>query len=828
MSHGKHFTWSYLALAVMIYCAPAWANEEFDLQALGALTPLENSETLQNFIDNNALHPGTYLSVIVIAREEVDKRNIRYVLSPDRKKLLPELTKADLRELGVKVDAVPGLRSLGDEALVTDISQYIDQASYQFDIHSHQLTIRIPHLWRDAQGMATVSEKYWDDGLPALLLGYYYSGSRDRDDKSGTSAGHYFNLSPGLNIGAWRLRNNSSYSKDTGWQTMSSWLQRDIRTLKSQFTLGETWTNGELFDSVQFTGAKLETDTSMLPYNQQGFAPTIRGIANSDARITVKQNGYTIYQTWVSPGAFEINDLNQVSAGGDLDVTVTEADGSEHTFTVASASVPVLQRAGAMKYSLAAGRYRSSSDSAYAPDFAQATLVYGLPAGLTVYGGALGANRYQAGLLGMGKDLGTWGGFSFDVTAAGAELGDRDGKSRGTSYRMQYAKNILATNTTLTLASYRYSTAGFYTFQEAIDHQAQADDNDDFYRYRRSNNRRSRIQVNLNQALADWGSIYFNAWQQDYWDLDGQERNLSAGYSTSWLGMSWSFNYSQTQTPNSDTDRQLSLNLSIPLNQWLPDTSANYSMNSAPHNTTSHQLGISGTALENHALSYALQQSYSSQNRQYNASVSGNYHASWGQLGAGYSYTQESQRLNYSLQGGVLAHPYGVTLTPSLNGAVALVHVEGGKNVKVQYGQSLYTDYFGNAVVPWISEYRRNRITVNTESAENVEIPEATRQVVPTDGAVVLAEFASHVGARALVTLIYQGKPVGFGAMVSYGSNNSAIVGDQGEVYLVGINGDTPLSVQWGTKPDQRCTGLLPEPQLAKKIMTATVQCHQG
>lgn len=63
------------------------------------------------------------------------------------------------------------------------------------------------------------------------------------------------------------------------------------------------------------TGIKLETDTSMLPDSEQGFAPVVRGIANSDAQVVIKQNGYVIYQTWVSAGPFEIKDLSQVTAG---------------------------------------------------------------------------------------------------------------------------------------------------------------------------------------------------------------------------------------------------------------------------------------------------------------------------------------------------------------------------------------------------------------------------------------------------------------------------------------------------------------------------------
>jgi outer membrane usher protein len=77
-------------------------------------TPLENTSTLTNFINDNGLLPGTYLTTIMWDRDVVDKRELSWVLSDDKQRLLPELTKADLRELGVKVDAVPDMKDLDD------------------------------------------------------------------------------------------------------------------------------------------------------------------------------------------------------------------------------------------------------------------------------------------------------------------------------------------------------------------------------------------------------------------------------------------------------------------------------------------------------------------------------------------------------------------------------------------------------------------------------------------------------------------------------------------------------------------------------------------
>ncbi|WP_157632460.1 fimbria/pilus outer membrane usher protein, partial [Bacillus cereus] len=80
-----------------------------------------------------------------------------------------------------------------------------------------------------------------------------------------------------------------------------------------------------------------------------------RGIARTNAQVIIKQNGYTIYQSYVSPGAFEITDMYPTGSSGDLDVTIKEADGSEQHQLVPFASLPVLQREGRLKYSLTSG-----------------------------------------------------------------------------------------------------------------------------------------------------------------------------------------------------------------------------------------------------------------------------------------------------------------------------------------------------------------------------------------------------------------------------------------------------------------------------------------
>ncbi|WP_273876603.1 fimbria/pilus outer membrane usher protein, partial [Serratia marcescens] len=81
-----------------------------------------------------------------------------------------------------------------------------------------------------------------------------------------------------------------------------TYAERSFRDSKNTLTIGDSSTSGDVFDSFQFRGLKLASDPSMWPDSQRGFAPTVRGIAQSNAEITIKQNGYMIYQTYVPAG----------------------------------------------------------------------------------------------------------------------------------------------------------------------------------------------------------------------------------------------------------------------------------------------------------------------------------------------------------------------------------------------------------------------------------------------------------------------------------------------------------------------------------------------
>lgn len=818
------FALSALAFAISTASGVVYADDYFNLSVLETETPLENTGAVEAYLRHNGLSPGQYLTSIVWNEDRLDKRNLTYLLSKDNSALIPQFTKAELAELGVKVDAVAALQPLDDNAPVGDISEYIPGARYDFSPDTQVLQLRIPQQFRNTRLSGETNPANWDDGIPAIWSSYYFSGSHQQTDADSSRA-NWASLDSGVNIGPWRFRNTSNWGSDTGWQSINTTLERDVKRLRSQFRAGQTSTNGELFDSVQMTGVTLETDTAMSPSGLQGFAPVVRGIANSDAKVTVKQNGYTIYQTNVSAGPFELRDLSQVTAGADLEVTVEEADGTQRSFIQASSSVPIMQREGALKYSVSAGKYRDVNHGEE-PAFGQATLIYGLPFGTTVYGGVLGASMYRAGLIGVGADLHRLGSFSLDLTQAQTAFADTRGKATGQSWRAQYAKDFPATDTTLTLASYRYSTSGFYTFQEALDQRNGGYDGNDMYSYRNAYNRRSRLQLNVSQSLNGWGSVYANAWQQNYWGMSGRERSVSLGYSSSWHGANWSVNYSLTKTPSTRDDRQFSLSLNIPLSRFLPEAWATYNLTSSKTGTATHQVGINGSLLEDNNLTYNLQQNYTRDNVGNGAYLSSRYRASMGDFSTSYSYQKNSKQWGYSAQGSVVGHSHGVTLGRSVQDAFAVVHITDGDNVKVESAQGIYTDAWGNAIVPTLTPYRRNTVTVNTHGRDDIDIQDAAVDTIPTRGAVVAADFSARAGKRALLTLTHHHGVVPFGAVLSM-EGMTAIVGEGGEVYVTGLKGTQAFTVQWGDTPEARCAGRVSVPQkMDTALLMTSVSCQ--
>ena len=147
-----------------------------------------------------------------------------------------------------------------------------------------------------------------------------------------------------------------------------------------------------------------------------------------------------------------------------------------------------------------------------------------------------------------------------------------------------------------------------------------------------------------------------------------------------------------------------------------------------------------------------------------------------------------------------------------------LIEAPGADNVTVQSSTGVKTDWRGYAVVPFATNYRKNRIGLDTTTlGEKIDLDNAVVDVVPTRGALVRASFKAHVGIRALLTLLHNSTPVPFGATVTRDDEGAGtIVGDDGQVYLSGLAPKGELQVQWGEGDNQSCRASYQVPEQAE------------
>ena len=798
--------------------------------------------------------PGIYQTDIILNGSRVDSLEMPFHTEKDengRPYLKTCLTQEMLARYGVKTEEYPALfRSLGggsdtsgERGVCADLSA-IPQATENYQFAAQQLVLGIPQVALRPLLRGIAPEVLWDDGIPAFLLNWQANAGRSEYRGYIKDVEDYFwsSLEPGINIGSWRIRNLTTWNKSSGqsgkWESLYIRAERGLNSLKSRLTLGENYTPSDIFDSVPFRGGMLSSDESMVPYNQREFAPVVRGIARTQARIEVRQNGYLIQSQTVAPGAFALTDLPVTGSGSDLQVTVRESDGTVQVFTVPFTTPAIALREGYLKYNVMAGQYRSSDDAVEDSTLGQVMGMYGLPWGLTVFGGLQGAEHYQAAALGLGWSLGKLGAVSLDtIHSRGQQKGYN--YETGNTWRIRYNKSFELTGTSFTAASYQYSSSGYHTLSDVLETYR----DDGRFAYRSTDSRTSRTTVNLSQSLGRWGYLGLNGSRDEYRDRPHQDY-IGASYGASWNRMSLSVNWSRNHSTRgyygskSRMEDSISIWMSIPLESWLGRSDNNISataqMQRSTEQNTRYELGLNGRAFDRRLFWEVHEQmvsgsEYNTDTSRLNLRWSGTY----GELAGMYSYSSNMRQINAGMSGSMVAHGEGVTFGQRAGDTVTLVAAPGVSGASVGDWPGVRTDFRGYALAGYASPYQENVITLDpTTFPEDAEVPQTDSRVVPTKGAVVRAGFRTRVGGRALVSLTRQdGSSLPFGAIVTLEgkpgetSGSAGVVDDKGRVYLSGLPETGKLKAQWGENSICHADYRLPEEKGPAGIFLTRTVC---
>jgi len=778
---------------------------------------------LSQFSRGGFIMPGSYSMMVRLNKSDLPEQPVPFYAPDDdpngsRACLSPSL----VEQLGIK-DEMRSKLSWWHQG------ECLDEASLpgmeaRGDLATSALYLSIPQAYLDYVSDDWDPPARWDEGIPGVLLDYNLNAQTQRQlQYGGQSYGLSGNGTAGANLGAWRLR--ADWQANVHHQTGSGqptdkrldWSRyyafRALPALRSKLTVGEDYLDSGLFDSFRFGGLSLRSDDTMLPPNLRGYAPEVVGVAKSNAKVTISQQGRVLYETQVAAGPFRIQDLND-AVSGDLDVKVEEQDGSVQEFKMSTASIPYLTRPGSLRYKLAAGKPSDFDHRYRGPLFGTGEFSWGVSNGWSLYGGALLGGDYNALALGIGRDLMMLGALSLDVTQSRARLPYNGETLSGGSYRLSYSKTFDELDSQVTFAGYRFSEQNFMSMSEFLDAREYG---------RRFGNSKEMYTITYNQQLRDLGlSAYLNYSHQTYWDRPANDRyslTLSRYFDLgSMKNMSLSLSAYRNRY-NERNDDGAYLSLSVP---WGNGATLSYNT-TVNRDDNSHRVGYYDRLDDrsNYQISAGGSRS--------GASLSGYYSrdGDLARINANASYQQDRySAFGLSAQGGMTLTAEGGALHRSnmAGGTRLLLDTEGVAGVPVRgYGSAAATNRWGKAVVTDVNSYYRNRASIDLDKlGENAEATTSVVQATLTEGAIGYRKFAVIAGEKAMAVIkLADGSEPPFGATVlNARKQETGIVNDGGSVYLSGINAGERMTVRWGGAA--QCEVQMPTP-LPQEMMATNL-----
>ncbi len=800
------------ALLLSLAGAPVYAVD-FNTDVLDAAD--RQNIDFSRFSQAGYIMPGQYQMEIMVNDQGISPSAfpVTFLEPPvsgqDGKKLLPQacLTPEMVSRMGLTVASQEKV-TYWNNGQCADLSQ-LPGVEIRPNPAEGMLYINMPQAWLEYSDASWLPPSRWDNGIPGLLFDYNINGTVSKPHKGKQTQSVGYNGTAGVNFGAWRFRadyqGNLNHTTGSGQGTDSQftwsrfYMYRAIPRWRANLTLGENYINSEIFSSWRYIGASLESDDRMLPPKLRGYAPQVSGVADTNARVVISQQGRILYDSTVPAGPFTIQDLDS-SVRGRLDVEVIEQNGQKKTFQVNTAYVPYLTRPGQIRYKLISGRSRSYEHATEGPLFIAGEASWGISNKWSLYGGGIVAGDYNALAVGIGRDLSQFGTLSADVTQSVARI-PREETKQGKSWSLRYSKRFDDVDADIQFAGYRFSERNYMTMQQYLDAR---------YRHDFTGREKEQYDISLNKSLEDGKtSVSLQYSHQTYWDQRTSNyytlslnryfdafglKNISAGVSAS-----RSRYYQKGSNSGGTYNDSVYLRLSVP---WGTGT-ASYS-GSMSNDRYTNIVGYSDTVnggLDSYSLNAGVN-SGGGQPSQSQISAYYNHSSPLANLSANFSAAENGYTsFGMSASGGATITAKGAALhAGGMNGGTRLlVDTDGVGGVPVDGGR-VSTNRWGIGVVTDVSSYYRNTTSVDLNKLP--DDMEATRSVVEsvlTEGAIGYREFEVLKGSRlfAVLRLADNSHPP-FGASVTNAKGRElGMVADSGLAWLSGVNPGETLNVGW-------------------------------
>jgi outer membrane usher protein FimD/PapC len=639
----------------------------------------------------------------------------------------------------------------------------------------------------------------YSSGGAAALANYDIVSSRSQ---FGSSSSNFLsaNVEYGFNASDWIVRGREMYSRQdlsSQRQHLYAYAQHTLMDYRSVFQGGQINLLNTAFAVGPITGMQFTPETALSSSSINRVM--VEGIAQTQARVEVRQNNALIYSTVVPAGPFALSDLPLLNGTSDLDVSVIEASGAQRRFTVPAASLHGGNLGMQRGYSVAFGKLRSLGNSTGRQPWV-ATVAGGWPLGRdsTLSSGLLAANGYQAASWGLDTRLS-----NTSLSAQQRVSRAVEESERGTQLTLA-ASSILAESLSLSFSTTQ-QTLGYRDLGETtINRQSQLSEQLQLDPTQPPSQQFARYRSQYTASLS-WSHALLGGFNASY-----SRSTQFYGASTQRLMLAWGRGF-DFGTVNFNLEHQLGgtiaqtggggagantfyLTLSIPLGRSSVRTYAN--------NSSGYQrVGASYNEQLNDYVNYTVAAERNQKTQDTDLSSQVSMLPRYTQVNLGYArYGAGSTAYNGGLRGGVVAHKDGVTFSPyAVQDTFGILRVGDVAGVKVAtpYGP-VWTDWNGQAVIAQLPAYTSTRLEIATKSLpRSVDIKNGLKQLDPGRGSVSRVDFeVLRVRRIMLLAKTPDGQPLPKSALVLDAARQFVTtVVDDGQVFLLGGAPNGPLRV---------------------------------
>ncbi|TBL43424.1 hypothetical protein EYY99_13195 [Hafnia alvei] len=654
-----------------------------------------------------------------------------------------------------------------------------------------------------------------------MMKNHSKTSNIDTDNENDKSASNSNNINTfqsnteeGFNFNDWIIRSRQSYSSSGDSRSLDqiyTYAQRTLPNYKTVMQTGKISVANSLFAISQILGIQFSPESALMNNKESGA--TVTGIAQTQARVEVRQSGILIYSTQVPAGAFTLNRLPTINNTADLNVNVVEQDGATRSFLVPASSFTNSFSQQETSYSGAIGKIdQSDNDDIGSNELLTFNMSTPWGTRAMLNSGALLAQRYQSIAAQMSAGLAN------GLSLSGRSILSSDARSQTKGMQNYLSLSMPLVDRLSINSSVTRQDSGYRDLTDGMPHVDE--DNDSI-----NNRYKSQYSLGMGYSFEDLGSFNLSWSRVSMFSSDEPTSRMTAGWSKTFSnGTSVSMNAERDS--GEDGNSMFYMNVSIPFGS----VRVGASMSRVGDNMTR---GVTLDQTINERLSYSLAANKSSDSDV--GALSANVHAlpNYSQINLGYSrYGSENSTYTVGASGGVVATKQGVLFSPyPLQDTYAVVQIPGISGGEIETSQGpVWSNSQGYAVSSGMSAYGESRMVLETKSLpKNVDVSNGIQVAHVARGSVTNYTFNTVVSRRALIRIhLSDGKLAEKGSLI-YDAHDNYIttVASDGTIFLIDSQLEQKLMLQ--TLSDQRCQVIfkLNEEQTTDKLYESyDAQCQ--